>query len=112
MDSRNIFESNKTFINKVQWDKTGIDPKSEYFTYDLNNEKSMLDLNKVIEQFFISDVIHVSTVRKESFSTQKTELLEKIINLFGKEDFSIWNENFKKVIEFRKMGVYRKGIIK
>jgi hypothetical protein len=70
----------------------------------------MMNYEKVILYYFITNELYVSLNRRESFQTNKQSIINKIKPLIGTEDFSIWNWSFQKVIEFNKIGIYRIGI--
>ncbi|MGH2666652.1 hypothetical protein [Flavobacterium sp.] len=105
MDSRIIYETNKTFHNKIEWLITL--PKSESEWIYLNSENS---IQEIIESYFESEILFVSLTRNESFQTEKTNIVGKIKDYIKNQDFSIWNQEFSKVLEFNKIGIYRKGI--
>lgn len=110
MDSRIIYETNKTFHNKIEWLISL--PKSESEWVYLNSEKSNSEnsIQEIIESYFESEILFVSLTRNESFQTEKTNIIGKINEYLKTQDFSIWNQEFSKVLEFNKIGIYRKGI--
>jgi hypothetical protein len=105
MDSRIIYESNKTYNNKIEWLMPTIRSESEWIY--LNNENS---IQEIIESYFDSEILFVSFTRNESFQTEKTNILGKIKEYLKAQNFSIWNKEFSKVLQFNKIGIYRKGI--
>ena len=105
MDSRIIYESNKTYHYKIEWLMPTIGSESEWIY--LNNENS---IQEMIESYFDSEILFVSFTRNESFQTEKTNILGKIKEYLKTQNFSIWNKEFSKVLEFNKIGIYRKGI--
>ena len=105
MDSRLIFESSKTFLDKVEW-TMGNHPDSEWHNLEINSTNH---LHLIIEEFFITETLHVTVGRNDSFTVNKNEIYNKIKDYYCKADFLIWNENFKKVIQFNRIGVYRTG---
>ncbi len=105
MESRLIYESSKTFISKINW--TRIDStESEWQYFDLNKPELIAD---VFNKFFITDTLHVSVGRHDSYTDDKSLIYQKVKTLIGQTDFHIWNENFTKAIEINKIGVYRTG---
>ena len=107
MDSRLIYESSKTYIQNVTWTKpSGVD--SEWL--HIGTGDNIAAVEKIIRDYFITDDLYVAINRQESFEINKEFIAERIRPLIGKEDFSIWNWTFQKVIEFNKIGVYRTGI--
>ena len=108
MDSRIIFESAKTYIRSVNWMKPKIDAESEWIHISNNNDVTTIEC--IIQDYFITDHLYVAVKRNDSFESDKKSIIHKIQPLLGKADFTIWNRSFQKVIEFNKIGVYRKGI--
>ncbi len=108
MDSRIIFESAKTYIQTVTWIKPKIDKESEWIHIGINN--NVVTIENIIEDYFITDELYVGLTRNESFESNKETITDKIQPLIGITDFTIWDWSFQKVIEFNKIGVYRKGI--
>jgi len=49
------------------------------------------------------------TTRNDSYESPKETLFDSISDKVGVIDFSVSSENFSKVIEFNKIGVFRKG---
>ena len=108
MDSRIIFESAKTYIQTVTWIKPKNDAESEWIHIGNNNNE--MTIEKIIQDYFITDELYVALTRNESFESNKESISDKIQPIIGTQDFTIWNWSFQKVIEFNKIGVYRKGI--
>jgi hypothetical protein len=106
MDSRIIFESAKTYIYTVEWIKAKIGFESEWIYFGNPTE---LNLKTIINEYFNEDVLFVALHRNDSFQSNRESIAEEIQHLMGTADFTIWNHTFQKVIEFNKMGVYRKG---
>ena len=110
MDSRIIYESNKTYYNKVEWLMPSIKSESEWIYLNFEETKSEIIIQEIIESFFESEILFVSLTRNESFQTEKTNINTKIKEYLKSENFSIWNQEFSKVLDFNKIGIYRKGI--
>jgi hypothetical protein len=107
MESRLIYESDKTYLSKIKWIEPNKEFKSEW-SY-LNPEKlTDNDLEKIFDSEFNFEKFFFVTSRDQSKEVQKSEVLLEIKTLYGKTNFRIWNENFKKVVEFHNE-VYRKG---
>lgn len=105
MDSRIIYESSKTFGPKIKWTRKG-NSKSEWLYFDLQNPEI---IENIINDFFITDTLHISLGRHDSYTEDKNVVFSKIKPLIGKTDFKIWNEPFTKAIEVSTIGVYRTG---
>jgi len=106
MESRLIYESNKTFTNKVDWNrKKG--SETEWIYFELTQINTHED---IIRECFDRDVLHVSLGRHNSFTENKNGMFDKIKALLGVASFKIWDEAFTKTIEVSNIGVYRIGV--
>ena len=107
MESRLIYESDKTYLSKVDWIEPKKDSESEW-SY-LNPETvTENDIEKIFNSEFNFKKFYFITSREESKEVQQSEVNTEIKALYGKTKFRIWNENFESVIEFHNE-VYRKG---
>ncbi len=104
MDSKNIYISTQTFKKKVSWLANGTDSEWNFIGNDLIKLKLLIDSFFEKEQrfYFVTD-------RHHSSEEEKIKIYEYSSLLIEKQDFSIWNRQFNKVIEFNKIGVYRIG---
>lgn len=110
MDSRLIYEANKTYHNKIEWLMPSNKSESEWIYINFEEINSENFIQEIAESFLKSEILFVSLTRNESFQTEKTNIIAKIKEYLGIQDFSIWNQEFSKVLEFNKMGIFRKGI--
>ncbi|MBK9982075.1 MAG: hypothetical protein IPP15_06540 [Saprospiraceae bacterium] len=108
MDSRLIFISSKTFQSKIEWEQTKY-PDSEWSAIKSDILSAKEQVYQIIVNFFDSDILHVSIGRKNSFTTNKNQILSQIETLINQSNFYIWNERFTSTIEFNKIGVLRCG---
>ena len=111
MESRLIFETDKTYKDKIEWIKTSEESESEwvYFSFEESlNEKDFLDL---INEYLNSDILYIVISRKNSFKIKKESIISEVKEYLGCIDFTVWNQEFNKAIEFNKIGIYRKGMI-
>lgn len=107
MESILIYESDKTYLSKVNWIEAKKDSQSEW-SY-LNPETvTENDIEKIFNSEFNFNKFYFVTSRKESKEVQQSEVKIEIRVLYGKTKFRIWNENFESVVEFDNE-VYRKG---
>lgn len=105
MDSKNIYISSQVFSRKTLWLRNH-SADSEWFFIGSDTSK----LNVIIDSFFAEEqALYLVTDRHNSKQLSKSETLENAKDLLEKTQFSIWDFNFKKVIEFNKIGVYRIG---
>ena len=107
MESRIIYESDKTYLSRIIWTKPKVDSESEwcYLNPESLTEK---DTEKILAENFDGEKVYLVTNRNESVEVNKAEVFSKIKSLYGKSDFRIWNKEFESVVEF-KTEVYRKG---
>jgi hypothetical protein len=106
MESRLIYESSKSLISKIKWNRES-NSDSEWRYFDNNNTEFILEQ---INSFFTSELLHVSIGRQDSFTVSKNLISNKIVHLFGQQDLFIWNNHFTESFEISKIGVYRTGI--
>jgi hypothetical protein len=107
MESRLIYESDKTYLSKIKW----IEPKKDFQSeWSYLNPETVTDDNieKIFDKEFSFEKFFFVTSRNESKEVQQSEVIMEIKTLYGKTNFRVWNESFKKVVEFNKE-VYRKG---
>ncbi|WP_430399681.1 hypothetical protein [Flavobacterium sp.] len=111
MESRLIFEADKTYKDKIEWIKPSEASESEwvYLNFvDSLNEKVFVGL---INEYLNSDILYIVISRKNSFEIKKENIISEVKEYLENVDFTIWNQEFNKVIEFNKIDIYRKGII-
>ncbi|MBV4357614.1 hypothetical protein [Pinibacter aurantiacus] len=106
MESRLIYEANKKSIGKVEW----IEHAGGEWAYCGVKEDFRRELVEAeLSSFFNQDVFYFSKTRKDSFTRMKQELMLHIEEMIGVNEFCIWNDEFKRVMEFNKIGTFRKG---
>ncbi len=110
MDSRIIYEAYKTHHSNIEWLMPSIKSESEWIYLNFEETNSKKITQEIIDSFFESEILFVSITRNESFQTEKTNINTKIEEYLKNQNFSIWNQEFNKAIEFNKIGIYRKGI--
>ncbi|PWU04296.1 MAG: hypothetical protein C5B52_01680 [Bacteroidetes bacterium] len=108
MDSRLIYARSKYFISSVQWHRHG---DSEWLYCGDGKDVKLGFINSQIEHHFSEDFLYVSWTRTESFMTSKEFVMEIVSKIWGEHNkFSIWDRDFKKVIEFDcYIGILRLG---
>jgi hypothetical protein len=107
MESRIIYESDKTYLGKVSWTKPENNSEREwrYFNSESLVEK---DIEGIFNASFGGKIAYVVTSRNESKEICQSNLFSEIKSLLSKMEFRVWNEDFESVLEF-KTEVYRKG---
>ena len=107
MESRIIYESDKTYLEKISWIKFENNSESEwrYLNPESLTEK---DTERIFDISFADESVYIVTNRNESEEISKASLYSEIKALYGKMEFRVWNNEFESVVEF-KLEVYRKG---
>ena len=105
MESRLIYESNKTYLDKVIWKIFQNESEWNFIGIDIDEEK----LLEIIAKNFSDDNLYIVLNRNDSDEINKIELPKKILEIFRDVNFTIWDKDFQKVIEFNKNGVFRIG---
>lgn len=111
MESRIIFESNKTYISKVAWLRKSEQLESEWVHYGKGDKLNIDLIIKAIKTHLENNILQVSVSRQNSFSTTKEDFLTATDKLLGTDNFEVWDYDFKKVIQFNNIGVFRVGSI-
>ncbi|MCX8523083.1 hypothetical protein OF897_04000 [Chryseobacterium formosus] len=107
MESRLIYESNKIYIDKIIWNIFRND--SEWIFLGIDKETDEKKLQKIINENFHEESLYFVTTRNDSVQISKKDISKKIAENFRNIDIFIWNESFKKAIEFNKNEVFRIG---
>jgi len=105
MESRLIYESNKTYLDQVIWKIFQNESEWNFIGIDIDEEK----LLEIIAKNFSDDNLYIVLNRNDSDEINKSELPTKILEIFRDVNFTIWDKKFQKVIEFNKNGVFRIG---
>ena len=108
MESRLIYESGKTYLSKVNWLKL---PRADSEWNHLNSF-CLADMERLIKDFFHTDILHVLIGRASSFSVELSVAAKSIEPHLNVIDFIIWSADYKKAMQFSNIGVYRSGLIK
>lgn len=106
MESRLIYKSNTTYLNKVTWDF--VNKGSEWYfigNENINEEKII----EIINQTFLDNSLFIVLGRDDSHEIQKSEIIKKVVATLKYRDFSVWDNKFHKVIQFNKNGICRVG---
>ena len=108
LDSKLIYSASEALKLKISWTKVTVDSEWTYFGEDWEVNKGIV--NDSINYHFNSyNSLYVSWTRQQSIEVNKSQIIEQIEKLLGKQSFFIWDTKFKKVIEFNKLGVMRRG---
>ena len=108
MESRLIYEFNKTYLHKVVWENFQSESEWHFIGNENINEG---EIQTLINENFFEDNLYIVLNRSDSQEICKVEASKKIMTVIRDTNFTIWNEKFQKVIEFNKNGIYRVGTI-
>ena len=64
-----------------------------------------------INEYFQDSVLYFVSNRKDSGEIDKQNILERLKQELGQNELFLWSTDFKKVIEFNKIGVMRSGLV-
>lgn len=107
MDSRLIYIATERMKHKISWTRPTVD--SEWTYFGRGSEVNRNIVNESIKNHFTENALYVCYTRPQSFEADKSNIMNLVKGLLGKEDFFVWDTKFTKVIEFNKIGVMRKG---
>lgn len=107
MDARDIYVISGKLQPKIRWVSSG---ETEWVYCGAAGEVKWDVVEDAIRGFLKDGPLLVATTRTGSFETEKSTVISSIREFVGSKDFLIWCEDFKNVIEFNKIGVFRKGV--
>ena len=93
---------------KTTWTKVTVDSEWTYFGNGREVNRGIVN-DSINNHFPVDRSLYISWTRQQSFEADKSETIELIEELLGKESFFIWDTKFKRVIEFNSIGVMRRG---
>lgn len=106
LDSRLLHKTVSHLIQSVTWlDGPLIDWKYHGLDNDLNFER----IRSAIDNHLKSSQIYLVYNRTDSSAYNRNELESHLNGIIGCNDFTLWNIELTRVIEFNKIGVYRLG---
>jgi hypothetical protein len=106
MDAKNIFIACNHYAGRIKW----VMIKGNEWNYigvgcDYNESK----VNKLIEQHFSDSEIYLVIDRHNSFSIQTKTAAQSIREPLNKNDLTLSNKDFTKMIAFNRIGVVKYG---
>ena len=110
MESRLIYKVSHS-LHKIEWLNNTVENGAWVFVGSGDDMRKEFIIRR-IDEYFVDGTLYVSWTRNESKEVKKENIEYAIENILGVHDFSIWDTNFKKVIEFNKNGVMRFGEVK
>ncbi len=111
MDSGLIYKVTHNIAN-IEWLNTTFENGAWiYFGHGEEANKQFV-VDNINEYFADETILYVSWTRTGSKEILKENVEFELADVLGLEDFSIWNSNFKRVIDFKGIGVMRFGVNK
>lgn len=111
MEARLIFESNKAYLPKVGWLRPTDNSDSEWIHIGTGKKLDRKLIGGKIDTHIGSKLLFVCSTRTTSHQIDKNLFETQLNSLVDISDFTLWDEEFKRVIEFNHIGVLRLGII-
>ncbi len=109
LTSRVIYEKSKHLQSNVKW--ILIDDVEWIYGGTTDDLKLNIIINHFDNHFKGFKKFNISLNRNNSYEVSRNDIEATIIKLIGIENFFIWDSDFKNVIEFNEIGVFRKGEI-
>jgi hypothetical protein len=103
MEAHLIYTTHSHLKNLVIW--------SEWIYCGVGTDIKEDVINKMVHEYFGDVIIYLVTNRTESGEINKPDILGKIKKELERKELFLWDTNLKKVIEFNKIGVMRKGLV-
>jgi hypothetical protein len=93
----------------VNWIK--VSPESEWVYFGAEGDVNETIAMQKIREYFSDSPVFVAIDRKHSAGVQLNELQKFLHGILGHKNFFIWDQSFKRAIEFSRIGVMRQGYI-
>jgi hypothetical protein len=109
LDSKSIYAASDSLKHNVNWLRVSDETEWIYFGAgdDVNQDVA---LQKVTE-YFPDSIVAVAIDRKSSIMVPTNDLHRFLSGILGIKTFLIWDQTFKRVMEFSSIGVMRQGYI-
>lgn len=106
MDNHLIYTVTKRLISHVVWQET---PDVGWLYCGLSDDLKTDLLIECINTHFLDEKIYFVLDRKQTCALDKANAITTIASNIDKRDFSLWSLDFKKVMNFNKIGIFRIG---
>ena len=106
MDSRIIYSASEKMKGEIYWPKL---TDTEWIYFGSSDEINEELVSERINSHFSDSDLYVAWTRDKSFESTKQNIIERMGNILGSENFIVWNSAFTEAIEFNKIGVLRCG---
>jgi hypothetical protein len=101
MDAKLIYIASSRMVNLVKW--------SDWVYCGIDNDFQAGVIEKEINQHLQSSPLYFVISRTESGKTDARSIIELLKNKLAENQIIIWDNSFKKVMAFDRIGVMRKG---
>lgn len=101
MDSHELFKATSHLTTVLHWE--------DWIHVGTGNEIKIDQINEILDTFLIDEQLNFIYKRTNSGPLNRTEIWSEILSLLGTEDFQLWNQTLTRSIQFRKIGILRKG---
>ena len=109
MEPALIYAASGRLKNRVNWAK--VSPDTEWIYFGAENDVKEEIAFQEISQYFHGLPVMIAIDRTNS-ATIKADDVQRFLNrILGFKDFHIWDQSFRRIMEFSRIGVLRKGII-
>jgi hypothetical protein len=106
-DARLIYERSRHLASNVDWYKHSA---NKWVYCGIGDELQHEIITNDIYTFLGGDIFYVAATRNDSCIVTVESVLSTVFRKIGSTDFMVWSSRFNKVIEFNKIGVFRKGV--
>lgn len=102
MDSRELYNVTQYLTSIINWD-------NDWIHFGTGDQININLVDELFNNFLSGDRINFVFERTNSETLNRSEILPKIKNLLGKQNFQLWNEPLNRAIQFKNIGVLQKG---
>jgi len=107
LDSKNIHIATRHARSKIAWMNCG---ESEWVYIGEKEDFNLQKVDKEIASFFHEDRIYLSVDRHTGFEVSKDKAAWNVLKYLSNDVF-LAGEDFRNIMEFNKMGIFRRGSI-
>jgi hypothetical protein len=108
MDAKLIFIKAEHLISKTDLDNQ---PSGGWLYCGRSGDLNVELLSDCLERHFHGETVYFVTSRHDSRIESKEGILSLIAATIDEQDFALWSEEFDRVMQFQKIGVFRFGSI-
>jgi hypothetical protein len=106
MDSKNIYITSDTYLRMVSWEKQG---EEEWIYLGVGKDFELDKASQLVRSTLKTEEIYIVTDRKNSRVLLVEDIIKGIEMELNASSFVLWDSSFRRVVEFNRIGVARKG---